>query len=79
LIKRDQCAANYKENKCDPPTRVKRLEHFCIEWEQCMTLDPESAFRKTALTASIVSEIISNFVDPLSAKSIIVVMFFIFG
>ncbi len=79
LIRRDQCASNYRENRCDPPTRVKRLEQHCVEWEECMNLDPQAAFRQTSLAASILSEVIGNFVDPLSVKSIIFILIFVFG
>lgn len=79
LIKRDQCAINYRENRCDPSTRLPKIEKYCLEWEECMNIDPEDAFRRSALAASIASEVIGKFVDPLSLKSILFIITLIFG
>ncbi|PVU93684.1 hypothetical protein BB561_003108 [Smittium simulii] len=49
------CAKNYKDNRCEPHTRVPAMEANCIAWLNCMNRDPTtlgSTYRKNRIYQS---------------------------
>jgi len=74
LIKQQRCEFDYKINKCDAVDKSHRINNSCTEWSACMKLDPNNASTTIRLLASIISEAISNLVDPLSIKSILLLI-----
>ena len=36
------CAHSYRENRCEPETRVPAMESVCKGWERCMDRDPRA-------------------------------------
>ena len=72
--KASQCAELYIENKCRPGTRSPALEEYCADLEECMDRDPEAVRRMTAHAATL-AEIINGLIDPLSFKSIFIIIF----
>lgn len=63
----EQCARNYIINQCDPETRVPWLETLCNTWQACMKKDPF----KGKLSAEIIAEIITSFLEGLSYKAMV--------
>jgi hypothetical protein len=72
------CAKNYRENRCDPDTRVPAMETACGNWETCMNRDPKKLARAT-VTARTFATIINSFFEEFSYKSMVCVSVFIFG
>jgi hypothetical protein len=65
-----QCSKNFVENRCGADTRLPALETVCSNWELCMNRDP-NAVRRASLSAHTFAEIINNFVEPISWKTMI--------
>eukprot|EP01006_Ploeotia_vitrea_P034882 TRINITY_DN65816_c5_g2_i1.p1 TRINITY_DN65816_c5_g2~~TRINITY_DN65816_c5_g2_i1.p1 ORF type:complete len:489 (-),score=164.31 TRINITY_DN65816_c5_g2_i1:56-1390(-) len=72
------CAREYRENKCDPATRLPAMQKECDAWERCMERDP-SAVARAKLSARTLGEVINDFIDPLSSKSLIAIFVLFFG
>ena len=69
-----KCSEDYYENRCLPSERVKALETFCNEKERCMLQDPEKVNKNTKIMAKLLAEIINDFFEPLSYKTILLVV-----
>ncbi|PSN67415.1 hypothetical protein BS50DRAFT_676968 [Corynespora cassiicola Philippines] len=73
-----ECAKNFRENRCDPDTRVPAMFMVCENWEKCMQRDP----RKVAygsVSAKTFAKIFNTFIEELSYKSLIFTAVVIFG
>jgi hypothetical protein len=66
-----KCREDYFENKCSPHERVRALDAFCTEKDKCMNRDPETTNKNTKIMAKLLAEIINDFIEPLSYKTII--------
>jgi len=65
-----KCSRDYRENKCDPSTRVPALITACQAWEECMARDPHLVARRSGISAEIFGTTLNSFFDVLSWKSI---------
>lgn len=70
LLENQRCSKNFQLNKCDPETRVPAVEDVCQAWEHCMLRDPLKV-ASTKITASVFAEILEEFVQNVSYKSIV--------
>lgn len=64
------CAREYKENRCDRSSRVPAMETVCENWEKCMKQDPTKVGR-AKVSAYTFAEILNNFVEPISIKTMV--------
>lgn len=64
------CAREYKENRCDRSSRVPAMETVCENWEKCMKQDPNKVGR-AKVSAYTFAEILNNFVEPISIKTMV--------
>ena len=64
------CAREYKENRCDRSSRVPAMEAVCENWEKCMKQDPTKVGR-AKVSAYTFAEILNNFVEPISIKTMV--------
>lgn len=64
------CAQNYRENRCDPSTRMPALETICNNWERCMNRDPR-ALGRAKVSAHTFAEIFNSFIEPISYKAMV--------
>lgn len=65
-----KCSRDYRDNRCDPSTRVPALVAACQAWEECMARDPHLVARRSGISAEIFGTTINSFFDVLSWKSI---------
>ena len=77
------CAQNYRENRCEPETRVPAMESVCNGWERCMDRDPRmgvgggggkggvGAGGRAVISARTFAEIFNGFVEPISYKAMV--------
>jgi hypothetical protein len=65
------CAQNYRDNKCDPRTRLPALETICLNWEKCMNQDPEAVGR-ASVGAHTFAQVFNSFVEPISYKAMVI-------
>lgn len=72
------CAKNYRENRCDPDTRVPAMETACGNWETCMNRDPKKLAR-ASITMRAVATIINSFFEEFSYKSMVSSLIFVYG
>lgn len=70
LTEMASCAQNYRENKCDPRTRMPALESVCTNWEKCMNQDPEAVGR-ARVGAHTFARVLNSFVEPISYKAMV--------
>ncbi|KAI4249185.1 MAG: hypothetical protein L6R40_000643 [Gallowayella cf. fulva] len=71
MVEMAMCLRDYKDNKCDKPeARVPAMESICNSWEKCMQRDPTMVGR-AKVSAHTFAEIINNFFQPISAKTLI--------
>jgi Di-sulfide bridge nucleocytoplasmic transport domain len=68
------CSRNYRENRCDPSTRVPAAAAACLAWEQCMARNPEIVAQHTRMTAETIGETLNAFFDTLTWKSIVCIV-----
>lgn len=68
-----RCSRDYRENRCDPATRVPAAVAACVAWEQCMSRDPYVVAAHTKLTAETIGESLNAFFDALTWKTIVCV------
>ena len=64
------CAREFKENRCDRSSRVPAMETVCDNWEKCMKQDPTKVGR-AKVSANTFAEILNNFIEPISAKTMV--------
>lgn len=65
-----ECSQKFVENRCAPGTRVPALEMRCLEWERCMSQDPEEVGR-AKVSAHTFAEIVNSLIEPLSYKAMV--------
>ena len=65
-----QCVKNYRENRCEPDTRVPAMEMACGNWETCMARDPKKLAR-ASVTVKTFAGIINSFFEEFSYKSMV--------
>ena len=78
------CAQNYRENRCEPETRVPAMESVCRGWETCMDRDPRmgvggggvGAGGRAVISARTFAEIFNGLVEPISYKAMVRFFFF---
>ncbi|KAL1641976.1 hypothetical protein SLS61_009903 [Didymella pomorum] len=78
MVEIAQCAKNYRENRCEPDTRVPAMEMACGNWETCMSRDPQKLAR-ASVTVRACARIINSFFEEFSYKSMIFLTIIIFG
>jgi hypothetical protein len=74
-----RCSRDYRENRCDPSTRVPALVAACQAWEECMARDPHLVAKRSGLAAEIFGETLNSFFNVLSWKSITSLVLLIVG
>lgn len=67
------CAQNYRENRCDPKTRMPALASVCSNWEKCMDQDPEAVGR-ARVGAHTFARVLNSFVEPISYKAMVCIL-----
>jgi hypothetical protein len=68
------CARDYRENRCERESRVPAMETVCNNWERCMQRDPYKVGR-SRLSAGMFAEIFNSFIEPISLKAIVSLIF----
>ncbi|EER07145.1 conserved hypothetical protein, partial [Perkinsus marinus ATCC 50983] len=74
-----QCSRDYRENRCDPSTRVPAVEQACRTWEQCMARDPVLVAKRSNFTMETLGESLNGFFEKLTWKTIACLMLLCFG
>jgi len=74
-----KCSRDYRENRCDPATRVPALISACQAWEECMNRDPHLVAKRSGISAEIFGETINSFFNVLSWKSIASLVMLVVG
>jgi disulfide bond formation protein DsbB len=74
-----KCSRDYRENRCDPATRVPALISACQAWEECMARDPHLVAKRSGISAEIFGETLNSFFNVLSWKSIISLVLLVIG
>lgn len=64
------CAREFRENRCERSMRVPAMEIMCNFWEKCVNQDPNKVAR-AMVSASTFAEILNNFVEPITAKTMV--------
>ncbi|KAI5171783.1 hypothetical protein NEFER03_1088 [Nematocida sp. LUAm3] len=64
----EECAKQYKLNRCSPEERVPALEEKCKEWETCMRNDPLRE-ELTRVVFQVASNTIEEFLNGISIRS----------
>lgn len=71
LQKREECARNYKTNKCWPlESRLPALQEKCEEWGEAMRMDVESALPWSRLIARTLAETVEGFIEGVSWRTL---------
>jgi hypothetical protein len=74
-----KCSRDYRENRCDPATRVPALISACQAWEECMARDPHLVAKRSGISAEIFGETLNSFFNVLSWKTIISLILLVVG
>jgi disulfide bond formation protein DsbB len=74
-----KCSRDYRDNRCDPSTRVPALISACQSWEECMTRDPHLVAKRSGIAAEIFGETLNSFFNVLSWKSIVSLIVLVIG
>ena len=74
-----KCSRDYRENRCDPSTRVPALVSACQAWEECMGRDPHLVARRSGISAEIFGETLNSFFNALSWKTILSLIVIVLG
>lgn len=64
------CVKNYRENRCEPDTRVPAMEMACGNWETCMGRDPQRLARASVGVRAF-AKIVNGFFDEFSYKAMV--------
>lgn len=64
------CLKEYKENQCEPESRIPVLENFCNEKEKCFNRNPHTEIAKTRTTIIVFIEIINEIFTRLTWNSL---------
>ncbi|KAF2633565.1 hypothetical protein BU25DRAFT_405434 [Macroventuria anomochaeta] len=78
MVEIAHCVKNYRENRCEPETRVPAMEMVCGNWETCMSRDPQK-LAQASVTVKTFARIINSFFEEFSYKSMIFLTIIIFG
>ena len=70
MVEIAHCAKNYRENRCEPDTRVPAMEMACGNWETCMSRDPKK-LAQASVTVKTFARIINSFFEEFSYKSMV--------
>ncbi|KAL1618311.1 hypothetical protein SLS54_007288 [Diplodia seriata] len=62
------CARDYRENRCEPATRVPAMAQLCDNWHACMNRDPKKVGR-ARVSAHTFATIFNSFIEPISWKA----------
>ncbi|EOD50527.1 putative nuclear membrane protein [Neofusicoccum parvum UCRNP2] len=62
------CARDYRENRCEPETRVPAMATLCDNWHACMNRDPKKVGR-ARVSAHTFATIFNSFIEPISWKA----------
>ncbi|ORX90521.1 hypothetical protein K493DRAFT_265657 [Basidiobolus meristosporus CBS 931.73] len=74
-----KCSKDYITNQCSPvELRLPGLKDLCNTWEACMKRDP-TVIGRAKVSAETFAEILNNFVEPISYKTMIFFTLLIFG
>ena len=65
------CSRNYRENRCEPHTRVPAIASACTVWEACMARDPYVVARRTKIGVETIGESLNSFFEALTWKTIV--------
>ena len=65
-----KCSRDYRENRCDPLTRVPAAATACAAWEACMSRDPYVVARRSMMSAETIGESLNSFFEALTWKTI---------
>ena len=68
------CGKHYIDNRCAPGMRAPALKDLCEEWDMCMHQDPD-AVGQAKVSAHTWAEIFSAFVEPLSYKLMVCILY----
>ena len=74
-----KCSRDYRENRCDPSTRVPALISACQAWEECMGRDPHLVAKRSGISAEIFGQTLNSFFNVLSWKSIASIVLLVVG
>lgn len=76
LTRIGKCQKNYDDNGCLPDTMVPALDRLCDEWLHCMQQDSRELhlYQSGRLWAETLAEILNSFVEPISLRSILVIV-----
>lgn len=77
MVEIAHCVKNYRENRCEPETRVPAMEMACGNWETCMSRDPNKLAR-ASVTVKTFAGIINSFFEEFSYKSMVCSFILIF-
>ncbi|KAL0265349.1 hypothetical protein SLS55_001314 [Diplodia seriata] len=64
------CARDYRENRCEPATRVPAMAQLCDNWHACMNRDPKKVGR-ARVSAHTFATIFNSFIEPISWKAMV--------
>lgn len=64
------CARDLRENRCERSMRVPAMEIMCNLWEKCVNQDPNKVAR-AMVSANTFAEILNNFFEPITAKTMV--------
>jgi hypothetical protein len=78
MVEIAHCVKNYRENRCEPETRVPAMEMACGNWETCMSRDPNKLAR-ASVTVKTFAGIINSFFEEFSYKSMVCSFILLFG
>ncbi|KAK9728383.1 hypothetical protein K7432_001097 [Basidiobolus ranarum] len=74
-----KCSHDYIANQCAPAeSRLPGLKDLCNTWETCMRRDP-TVIGRAKVSAETFAEILNNFVEPISYKTMVFFTLLIFG
>ena len=74
-----KCSRDYRENRCEPATRVPALVAACQAWEECMARDPHLVAKRSGISAEIFGETLNSFFNVLSWKTIASLILLVVG
>ncbi len=74
-----KCSRDYRDNRCDPSSRVPALMAACQSWEECMNRDPHLVAKRSGIAAEIFGETLNSFFNVLSWKSIVSLVVLVLG
>jgi len=74
-----RCYNEYMDNRCNETQSLPLLRQQCHTWYVCMTRDPKSIGSKTKLYAETLSEVLNSFVEPISYRTLSVILLLLLG